>query len=46
MNLMYALVPRSEIGAVRETFFANQSKSAGYEVVSPSQGDSGECDDY
>ena len=38
-NLMYALVPRPEIGAVRETFFANQCKSAGYEVVSPSQGD-------
>ena len=38
-NLMYALVPRPEIGAVRETFFANQCKSAGHEVVSPSQGD-------
>ncbi len=38
-NLMYALVPNPEIGAVRETFFANQCKAAGHEVVSPSQGD-------
>jgi len=38
-NLMYALVPNPEIGAVRETFFANQCKAAGYEVVSPTQGD-------
>ncbi len=38
-NLMYALVPNPEVGAVRETFFANQCKAAGYEVVSPSQGD-------
>ena len=38
-NLMYALVPRPEIGAVRETFFANQCHAAGYEVVTPSQGD-------
>ena len=38
-NLMYALVAKPEIGAVRETFFANQCKAAGYEIVSPSQGD-------
>ncbi len=38
-NLMYALVPNPEMGAVRETFFANQCKAAGYEVVTPAQGD-------
>lgn len=38
-NLMYALVPSPDIGAVRETFFANQMRAAGHEVESPEQGD-------
>ena len=38
-NLMYALVPMPDVGAVRETFFANQMRAAGHEVVSPEHGD-------
>ena len=38
-NLMYALVPSPDVGAVRETFFANQMRAAGHEVESPEQGD-------
>ena len=28
-----------DVGAVRETFFANQMRAAGHEVVSPEHGD-------
>ena len=38
-NLMYALVPMPDVGAVRETFFANQMRAAGHEIKSPEQGD-------
>ena len=38
-NLMHALVPTPDIGAVRETFFANQLHAAGRCVESPEQGD-------
>lgn len=37
--LMYALVPNPEIGAVRETFFANQMRAAGISVAAPEKGD-------
>ena len=38
-NLMYALVPSPDAGAVRETFFANQMRAAGHATESPEQGD-------
>jgi len=38
-NLMNALVPNPEIGAVRETYFVNQLKASHHHVVTPSQGD-------
>ena len=38
-NLMYALSPSVEIGTVRETFFLNQLKASGHEVVYPPKGD-------
>lgn len=38
-NLMYALVARPDIGAVRETFFANQMRAAGLHFSIPSSGD-------
>mgnify|MGYP004457660927 CR=1 FL=1 len=38
-NLMNALVPDPDVGAVRETFFVNQLKAAGHDVVTPQQGD-------
>ena len=38
-NLMYALVPSPDIGAVRETFFANQMRATGHVVESPQKGD-------
>ena len=38
-NLMHALVPMPDIGAIRETFFANQLRAAGHGVESPQQGD-------
>ena len=38
-NLMHALVPSPDVGAVRETFFANQMRAAGLDVKSPEQGD-------
>ena len=38
-NLMHAIVPMPDIGAVRETFFANQLRAAGHGVESPEQGD-------
>lgn len=38
-NLMSALVPVPNAGAVRETYFVNQLRAGGHEVVAPSQGD-------
>ena len=38
-NLMHALVPSPDVGAVRETFFANQVRAAGLDVKTPEQGD-------
>ena len=38
-NLMRSLVPRADIGTLRETFFVNQLRAAGHTVSSPSQGD-------
>lgn len=38
-NLMSALVPKPDIGAVRETYFVNQLRAAGHTVITPSQGD-------
>ena len=38
-NLMSALVPAPNAGAVRETYFANQLSCGGYAIVTPSQGD-------
>ena len=36
---MNALVPNPDVGAIRETFFANQLRAAGHDVKSPTQGD-------
>ena len=38
-NIMYALCPEAEIGCVRESFFLNQLRSAGYKALYPKQGD-------
>ena len=38
-NLMYALVSRPDIGAVRETFFANQMRASGLHFSIPQSGD-------
>lgn len=38
-NIMYALSEKIDIGTRRETFFLNQLRSAGYEVLYPNQGD-------
>ena len=38
-NLMYALVSNPNTGTLRETFFANQLRSAGHGVSYPVQGD-------
>ncbi len=38
-NLMFALVPSPDVGAVRETFFANQMRAARHAVESPEHGD-------
>ena len=38
-NLMFALVPSPDIGAVRETFFANQMRASEHVAESPEQGD-------
>ena len=38
-NLMSALVPNPETGAVRETYFVNQLRAGGHRVVAPAQGD-------
>ena len=39
VNLMRALVPRADIGTLRETFFVNQLRAAGHTVSSPAKGD-------
>ena len=38
-NLMRALVPRADVGTLRETFFVNQLRAAGHTVSSPERGD-------
>ena len=38
-NLMNALVGNPNIGAIRETFFVNQLRAAGYCVYAPTKGD-------
>ena len=38
-NVMAALCPHADIGCLRETFFLNQLRSAGYTAVYPKQGD-------
>ena len=38
-NLMYALVPNPDMGALRETLFLNQLRSAGHSLTSPDKGD-------
>ena len=38
-NLMHALSSETNIGTIRETFFLNQLKASGHEVVYPPQGD-------
>ena len=39
VNLMRALVPRADIGTLREMFFVNQLRAAGHTVSSPAKGD-------
>ena len=38
-NIMHALVPMPDVGALRETFFANQTRAAGYKIEAPEKGD-------
>lgn len=38
-NLMYALMSKPDIGAIRETFFVNQLRAAGHSVGYPASGD-------
>ena len=38
-NLMTALVPRPDLGTLRETFFLNQLRAAGHDVAYPARGD-------
>ena len=38
-NIMYSLTENINVGTKRETFFLNQMKSAGYEVLYPPKGD-------
>ena len=38
-NLMNALVPQPDIGALRETFFVNQLRAAGHILSAPEKGD-------
>ena len=38
-NLMNALVPRPDAGAIRETLFTNQLRAAGHDVKTPDKGD-------
>lgn len=39
VNLMRSLVPRTDVGTLRETFFVNQLRGAGHTVSSPEKGD-------
>lgn len=45
-NIMYAMTENVNIGTVRETFFLNQIRSAGYSVFYPKQGDFSVCGKY
>ena len=38
-NLMNALVPQPNVGAVRETFFVNQLRASGHSLSAPGKGD-------
>ncbi|MBO6146164.1 MAG: ATP-binding protein [Lachnospiraceae bacterium] len=38
-NIMYSLTERINVGTKRETFFLNQLRSAGYDVLYPNSGD-------
>lgn len=38
-NLMKALVPQPDVGALRETFFVNQLRAAGHALCVPARGD-------
>ena len=38
-NIMYSLTENINVGTKRETFFLNQLRSAGYDVLYPSSGD-------
>ena len=38
-NLMNALVPQPDVGAIRETFFANQLRASGHALSVPAKGD-------
>jgi len=38
-NLMSALIPKPDIGALRETYFVNQLRAARHVVVTPDRGD-------
>ena len=38
-NLMNALVPQPDVGALRETFFVNQVRAAGHALSVPAKGD-------
>jgi len=38
-NMMNALVPQPDVGAVRETFFVNQLRASGRALSAPAQGD-------
>ena len=37
--VMAALVPRPDVGTMRETFFLNQLRAAGHDATCPSRGD-------
>lgn len=38
-NLMEALASKADVGSMRETFFVNQLRAAGHDIVLPSRGD-------
>ncbi len=38
-NVMYSLTEETNVGTKRETFFLNQIKSAGYDILYPTKGD-------
>ncbi len=38
-NLMNALVPQPNVGAIRETFFVNQLRASGHTLAAPAKGD-------